>query len=107
MTLTFKFTFTPCLEDQLLNEAAYVSLFALPEDEQHNNRSLRGCFGGHHGGHRVLRSRVPILRDFDEATSSQRALVVFKVTQKYIIQESWIKKCIDCLWQLNHYGVQF
>ena len=44
-SLSFRFSYMPCLEDQLTNEAGIVNLFALPEDLVHN-QTLFGSFAG-------------------------------------------------------------
>ena len=81
MTLLFGFEYTSCFRETLVNEAAVVTLFSLPEHMMHNKSSNAGCFGEKDGATRYLRTRVPISRELNNAMT----VFSFKVCNPFLL----------------------
>ena len=84
----------PCLEDQLTNDAAFVSLFSLPEDLNHN-QTMAGCFAGMAGAKKIQRIKIPVMREFDEKSSSQLAVLQFEVNTISRLHNNNVHKAPD------------
>ena len=107
-SVTFRFEYLPCFDDALTNEAAFVTLYSLPEDYVRRNRSLESatskgeCFEEQDGASKFFEKKVPIFREFDETTSTQMAVLIFEVCQIYVYILG--KKANARNWDLLLYG---
>jgi len=79
----------------LTNEAAFVTLYSLPEDFMRRNRSLESaaskgeCFQEQGGATKFLEKKVSVSREFDKTTSVQIAVLMFEVCRKQFFIYFW------------------